>query len=95
MDIARLKDINDATKVPLVLHGGSGIPEDQLVEAFQYGINKFNVGTEFFMLNTDLSKGFYTNPNSPNDAFSQTMYVRENLQKYIEQKLKLTRMTCD
>lgn len=50
LDIERLKKINAATDVPLVLHGGSGIPNDQLEVAFREGINKFNVGTEFFYL---------------------------------------------
>ncbi|MEG1844289.1 MAG: class II fructose-bisphosphate aldolase [Clostridia bacterium] len=48
LDIDRLEKIDAATAVPLVLHGGSGIPEDQLRLAFQRGINKFNVGTEYF-----------------------------------------------
>lgn len=47
MDIKRLEEINAATGVPLVLHGGSGIPDDQLMIAFSKGVNKFNVGTEF------------------------------------------------
>lgn len=50
LDLDRLSQINAATDVPLVLHGGSGIPDDQLREAFRLGINKFNVGTEYFQL---------------------------------------------
>ena len=48
LDIDRLIEINHATDTYLVLHGGSGIPEDQLNMAFKNGINKFNVGMEFF-----------------------------------------------
>ncbi len=46
LDLQRLDEIDAATDTPLVLHGGSGIPEDQLVEAFSRGINKFNYGTD-------------------------------------------------
>ncbi len=46
LDLQRLDEIDAATDTPLVLHGGSGIPEDQLVEAFRRGINKFNYGTD-------------------------------------------------
>ena len=46
LDLMRLDEINAATDTPLVLHGGSGIPEDQLAEAFRRGINKFNYGTD-------------------------------------------------
>lgn len=95
LDIKRLQEIDAATSVPLVLHGGSGIPEDQLVEAFRYGINKFNVGTEFFMLNTELTRKYYQEQTAPVDNFSQLAYIRENLQNYIERKLTLTRMSCN
>lgn len=48
LDIARLDAIREATNgLPLVLHGGSGIPDDQLEVAFSRGINKFNYGTYF------------------------------------------------
>lgn len=41
LDINRLEEIREMTDVPLVLHGGSGIPDDQLLLAFSKGINKF------------------------------------------------------
>jgi fructose/tagatose bisphosphate aldolase len=40
-----LSDINAAVKVPLVLHGGTGIPEEDVRHAIRNGINKVNVGT--------------------------------------------------
>ncbi len=43
----RLKEIADAVPVPLVLHGGSGIPEDQVKKAITLGIAKVNINTEF------------------------------------------------
>ena len=48
LDISRLDEINKAIDVPLVLHGGSGIPAEQMIESVKYGINKVNIGTEFF-----------------------------------------------
>jgi fructose/tagatose bisphosphate aldolase len=41
----RLEEINAAVKVPLVLHGGTGIPQDDVRRAIRGGINKVNVGT--------------------------------------------------
>ena len=41
------KTVREAVSVPLVLHGGSGIPDDQLKVAFARGINKFNYGTNY------------------------------------------------
>jgi len=43
LSMPRLKEINKAIDTPLVLHGGTGIPEDQLRESFKLGINKLNV----------------------------------------------------
>lgn len=41
----RLEEINAVVDVPLVLHGGSGIPEEDIRRAIKCGINKINVGT--------------------------------------------------
>ncbi|MCT4663462.1 MAG: class II fructose-1,6-bisphosphate aldolase [Tissierellales bacterium] len=42
-----LARINEATKgMPLVLHGGTGIPADMIKEAISLGVSKINVNTE-------------------------------------------------
>lgn len=41
-----MKEISDLTHTPLVLHGGSGIPEHQIEKAIEYGHSKINVNTE-------------------------------------------------
>ncbi len=46
LDLERLSAIRAVTDVPLVLHGGSGIPGDILVEAVKRGICKINLATE-------------------------------------------------
>lgn len=46
LDFERLTQIRDAVPVPLVLHGGSGTPEDQLRRAVSLGIAKVNVASE-------------------------------------------------
>jgi len=43
LDIPLLKELNAASTVPLVLHGGSGTPDDQVRAAVENGICKFNV----------------------------------------------------
>ncbi len=44
--IDRLKEIRAAVDCALVLHGSSGIPDEQLKEAIHYGISKINLATE-------------------------------------------------
>ena len=46
LDFERLKEVDRAVSVPLVLHGGSGIPGQDIQCAVQNGINKVNVGTD-------------------------------------------------
>ncbi len=46
LDIARLAEIDKVSPVPLVLHGGSGTPEDQLRAAIANGIAKINIYSE-------------------------------------------------
>jgi fructose-bisphosphate aldolase class II len=43
LNIARLKEINQISPVPLVLHGGSGTPVGQVQEAIVNGIAKVNL----------------------------------------------------
>ncbi|MDH5903511.1 class II fructose-bisphosphate aldolase [Vibrio splendidus] len=42
----RLSEIKEAVKKPIVLHGGSGVPDEQVVEAVKRGVAKINVDTE-------------------------------------------------
>ncbi len=91
LDINRLKEINAATDVPLVLHGGSGIPNDQLAIAFQEGINKFNVGTEYFWLYFQTLKKFTADPGA--NFFQLPEVVQDALMNYLRQKMLLCTMT--
>ncbi len=90
LDLQRLKDINAATDTPLVLHGGSGVPDDQLVQAFTMGINKFNVGTEYFHLYYQTVKEYVAAGNEA--IFDMQMLVQERLQAYLREKMQLCRL---
>lgn len=46
LNLERLEELAAATGIPLVLHGGSGIRREYLLEAFRRGIAKINIGTE-------------------------------------------------
>jgi fructose-bisphosphate aldolase class II len=45
LDHERIAALREAVDVPLVLHGSSGVPEDELERAVAAGICKVNVGT--------------------------------------------------
>jgi fructose-bisphosphate aldolase class II len=46
LNLNRLEQLHSATGVPLVLHGGSGIKQENVREAMKRGIAKINVATE-------------------------------------------------
>lgn len=46
LNIERLKEISSAVKVPLVLHGGSGLSDDDFKNTIRNGIAKVNIFTD-------------------------------------------------
>ena len=90
LDIRRLEEIRAATDVPLVLHGGSGIPDDQLLVAFSKGIRKFNLGTDYlrryFAAVSEFSAENASNPDSVK-VINLPAYVQAKLQPYVENRL--------
>lgn len=51
LDFDVLDQISEKTQLPLVLHGGSGLPKDQIQKAIKLGIAKINVNTELQQAN--------------------------------------------
>ena len=75
LNIERLKKIETEVSVPLVLHGGSGTPMNQVQEAIRNGINKVNICTDIVVAmgeqytKTQAVEGFkYTTANLFNPA---------------------------
>jgi len=60
-DFALLAKLRDAAGVPLVLHGGSGTPPDDLRRAIALGVAKVNVASE---LNRALREALHTRWNA-------------------------------
>jgi len=45
LDLDRVENIRDRVEIPLVLHGGTGIPAEQVAQAIKKGIAKINIAT--------------------------------------------------
>jgi fructose-bisphosphate aldolase class II len=52
LDLGLIAQLHDALDVPLVLHGSSGVPDDEIVAAIAAGMTKINVSTHL--------NGFFT-----------------------------------
>ena len=64
LDIERIAAISEATNhTPLVLHGGSGIPDDQIKLAVKAGIRKMNFATDICYAFQDALQAELNNPN--------------------------------
>ncbi len=90
LDIGLLKELDRASPVPLVLHGGSGTPDDQIRRAIRNGITKVNVYAE---LRTAMGRGVQasasemTRPDPlPREIFGP---IRRCLADVIGQKIDL------
>jgi len=78
LDIPRLAEIRKLLPIPIVLHGGSGIPDDQIRDAIQNGIGKINVDTE---LRRAYSDGIREAVERFGEAYDVYLYGRSGVEK--------------
>ncbi len=93
VDYARLEQINRLTEVPLVLHGGSGVPSEMVVKAAQLpggGVSKVNIATdlELAMLAVVGRQGHLT--ESEFNGYSEELIEksRDAVQALVEDKIE-------
>ena len=87
----RLEEINKAVSdnVGLVLHGGSGTPEEDVKKAIQLGVVKVNVNTELRMAYTNTLKNILENNLNEVAPYKLMSSVIEIVQKIVEDKIRL------
>ncbi len=89
LDFERLKEINKKTNAFLVLHGGSGISNEEIKKAIKLGIVKININTELRVVwKNSLENSFKRKPQEikPYKILAQ---VQTAVQKVVEEKIKL------
>ncbi len=74
LGIDRIAEIHAATDAHLVLHGGSGVPDDQIKAAVAAGIRKINFGTD--MCYSFLDKVFETS----RELIAIDMFMKDAIQ---------------
>ena len=80
-----LQAINEKLHMPLVLHGGSGTPEEKVKECISNGIAKINVNTEISDYTVQHTRALLEkeNPHLSVVALNQMRYVEEVVRKYM------------
>jgi len=89
LKLDRLKEIEEKIKTPLVLHGGSGTPTEDLKKSIQLGIVKININTDVRLAFSHvLRQSLQTNKES----IVPYQYLPESIkavQKTVEEKIRL------
>jgi len=88
LDFLRIEDISQRLNAPLVLHGGSGIPDDQLQKAICCGIAKINVATDYFSSFYKSLERFVKEEAGQN-IFSAMRYAQKDMIKFLGEKINL------
>lgn len=88
LDINRLKEIKKNTGAFLVLHGGSGIPGEEVKKAISSGIVKINFNTELRLVwKSSLEK--YLKETDESKPYKILSLVQNDIQKKVEEKIIL------
>jgi fructose-bisphosphate aldolase class II len=89
LNIQRIKEIKEAVKIPMVLHGASGNSAEDIKEAVKAGMNVVHVNTELRVaFRQALVKALQDNP----DEVAPYKYMKDSVlavEKVVTEKLKL------
>lgn len=89
LDLERLSAIRDVVSVPLVLHGGSGIPDEKVKEAIRRGICKVNYATELRIAFTNgVNKYLKENPGTI-DPKKYEKSGMEEVKNFVKEKMRV------
>jgi len=84
IDVELVKKLRTKVDIPMVMHGGSGIPDDQLAACVRYGVVKYNFGTNF---NQAFYDGTVAAINSP-EARSSGLWLEGALAPTVKEVLR-------
>lgn len=86
LDFERLKKIRQAVDVPLVLHGGSGLTEEDFKKTIEYGIAKVNIFTD---VNQAAAKAAHDNYTEGMGMTDLVQSIRDAVQAATENKMRI------
>lgn len=89
LDFDRTKEISKSLNIPLVLHGGTGISNEDIKKIIECGISKININTELQVVWSNSIKGYLKNNNDVYDPRKIISSGEENMKKAISDKLHL------
>lgn len=88
LDFARMQAIAEFTGLPLVLHGGTGIPAPDVQQAIQFGTAKINVNTENQGAFAECLRGILTADPQVWDWRKYLAPAREAIKETVRRKIR-------
>lgn len=89
IDFERIRRIAERVSVPLVLHGGSGIPEEQVKKCVALGMAKMNVATELRIAFSNAIKEVFDRNPDENDPRKYMVPAKQALKQMAIEKMML------
>lgn len=89
LDFDRIRAIRSKVSIPLVLHGCSDIPEEQMKEAVNQGLSKFNIATEYFRAMYAAMEVAMANPKAKGNGVGVLTGMKEPMMDFVIGKIRL------
>ncbi len=87
LDFERLKEIREIVKIPLVLHGASGVPEEAVRKAISLGITKVNIATELKIPFSNALRTYLINHPEANDPRKYMEDAKRAMSDVVKEKI--------
>ncbi len=89
LNFERLAEVNEAIKIPLVLHGGTGIPDEDIKKAISLGINKVNIGTIIHCTYMNSLKEELSKRDKNPYTLEVLLPVKEEIKKVVKERIRV------
>lgn len=84
-----IKELREVLDIPLVMHGGSDIPYEQMQKAVQLGMSKFNIATEYQRCFYNTSVQFYETNERPGNYFGNLRALERPCIDFVKEKIAM------
>jgi len=89
LDFNKMKEISEKTNMPLVLHGGTGIYDEQIKKAIECGISKININTDLQIAWSNAVRDFINTDSKEYDPRKIIGAGKEAVKEKIKEKIVL------
>lgn len=84
-----MKELNENVSVPLVIHGGTGVKDEDIKKCIENGVRKFNVGTELLVGWTRVAKETFGATKENASLRNNIVPCNEKVRDVVENKIQL------